>query len=118
MGVQVLSYDLLKNLNSKEKVEKILDIVKKKDIVMIEGRLLPEEETILISSALESISGKFTGIEVAFLDSNSSSGIFEKLATSILKMLAKNRFGITVVGPSKIVKEIKMDPKKLEILFN
>jgi len=118
MGVQVLSYDLIMDLDSKDRITKILNIVRDKgDVVMIEGRLSPEDETELISSALGSVSGRFTGIEVAFLDHKRAQGFIAKLKDSLLKILAKDRIGITVVGPSNIVKEIKMDPQKLEILF-
>lgn len=118
MGVQVLSYDLIMNLDSKKRISKILDIVKNKgDVAMIEGRLSPEDETELISSALSNVSGSFTGVEVAFLDHKKQAGMIGKLKDSILKMLAKNRIGITVVGPANIISEIKMNPDKLEILF-
>lgn len=117
VNVQVLSYDLMKNLTSLAKVKKILEIVKKGDVVMLEGRLMPEEETALISSALESVSGKFSGIEIAYLDSKKPSSFLDRFRDRIIKLLAKDRIGITVVGPSKIVKDIKMNPDKLEILF-
>lgn len=116
-GVQVLSYELIKNWDSSDKLKKILDIVKKGDVVMLEGRLTAEEETELVYQALANVSGKFTGIEVAFLNSNKSRNILEKVRDSIVKILVKDRIGITVIGPSKIIKEIKMDPNKLEILF-
>jgi hypothetical protein len=115
MGVQILSYDLIGKLSSSEKLKKILEIVKSGDIVMLEGKLSPEEESELITKALENVSGKFTGIEVANLSSLSSDSFIDKLKNSLLKLIAKNRFGITVIGPSKIIKEIKMDPKKIEI---
>ena len=115
--VQVLSYNLMKNLTSEQRIKKILSVVKLGDIVMLEGRLSPEEESTLISSALESVSGKFSGIEIAFLDSNSSKSFIEELKNKIIKVIAKDRVGITVIGPSKLIKEIKMDPNKLEILF-
>ena len=117
MGLQVLSYSLIKNLSSSKKVNKILSIVKKGDVVMIEGRITLAEENELVSQALESVSGRFTGIEVAYLDSSTSNSTISKLKESVIKLLAKDRIGITVVGPSKIIKEIKMDPQKLEILF-
>lgn len=118
MAVQILSYHLIKAYSSQQKVKKILDIVKKGDIIVLEGRLTSEEELSLTSSALQSVSGKFTGIEIAFLDSNIQDSTIEKIKASVLKLLAKERYGITVIGPSKVVKEIKMDPNKLEILFN
>jgi len=117
VGVQVLSYELVKNLRSSAKIKRILDIVKKGDVVMLEGKLSSDEEASLITSALESVSGKFSGVEIAYLDSMSSKSLIEKFRDRIVKILAKDRIGITVVGPSKIVKEIKMDPNKLEILF-
>ena len=117
MALQVLAFEMMKSLSSEEKIEKILKIVKKKDIVMLEGKLTPDEETYLISKAMANVSGKFSGIEVAFLSSTKSNSFSEKIKNSILKLIAKDRFGITVIGPSKIIKEIKMDPNKLEILF-
>ncbi len=117
MGLQILSYKLLENLPSSKKIDKILSIVKKGDVVMIEGKITLKEETELISKALKNISSTFSGIEVAYLDSTISNSQFSKLKEKIIKLLAKDRIGITVVGPSKLIKEIKMDPQKLEVLF-
>ena len=117
MGVQVLSHDLLNELDVSSKVDKILGIVKKGNVVLIEGRLNPQEETDLIAKALEKVSGKFTGIEIAFLEGKESTTIVQKVKKHILKVLVGNRLGLTVVGPSKIIKEVKMNPNKLEILF-
>lgn len=117
MGVQVLAYELIKDYDSEKKVKKIIDIVKKGDIVMLEGRLTPEEDLNLTSKALESVSGKFSGIEVAYISSTTANSFVDKLKNRLLKVIASDRIGITVVGPSKIIKEIKMNPSKLEILF-
>lgn len=117
MGVQVLAYELIKNLDSEKKVKKIIEIVKKGDIVMLEGKLSAEEDLNLTSKALESVSGKFSGIEVAYLSSRDADSLMDKVKNSLLKIIASDRIGITVIGPSKIVKEIKMNPSKLEILF-
>ncbi len=116
-GVQVLSYELLKGLDSDSKLKKIMEVVKKGDVVLLEGRITADEETTLISQALKNVSGKFSGIEIAFLDSTDSKSVFEKIKGHLLRFLAGNRIGLTVVGPSKIIKEIKMNPDKLEILF-
>lgn len=117
MGVQVLSYDFLSKLSSSEKLARILETVKKGEIVMIEGRLTSQEETDLISMALDSLSGRFSGVEIAFLDSKKSKNFVDKIKDNIIKLMIGNRVGVTVVGPSKIVKQIKMDPNKLEILL-
>ena len=117
MGVQVLSHDLLNELDVSKKIGKILGIVKKGDVVLIEGRLNPNEETDLMAKAMENVSGKFTGIEIAFLEGKKSTSIISIMKKHILRVLIGNRLGLTVVGPSKIIKEIKMNPDKLEILF-
>ena len=117
MGVQVLSFDMMKKMEESKKISKILEIVKKGDLVMLEGKLHPDEELALTSGALKNVSGKFSGIEIAFLASGDSESFLDKVKQNIAKLLVKDRFGITVVGPSKIVKEIKMDPNKLEILL-
>lgn len=117
MGVQILSYELTKDMSSKTKIEKILETVKKGDIIMLEGKLKSEEETALIEKAMKNISKKFSGIEIASLDTRESKSLLEKIKQSLIKIIAKDRVGITVIGPSKIIKEIKMDPQKLEILF-
>lgn len=116
-GVQVLAYELIKDWDSDKKIKKILEIVKKGEIVMLEGKLSPEEDLNLTSKALESVSGKFSGIEVAYLGSVSTQSVLARLRDTVLRVIAKDRFGITVIGPSKIIKEIKMNPSKLEILF-
>lgn len=117
MGVQVLSHSLLKGMDSSKKLDKIFDIVKKGDVVMLEGRLTADEETVLISKALRNVSGKFSGIEIAFLEGKKSKTLTENIRGKLLKLIAGDRFGLTVVGPSKLIKEIKMNPDKLEILF-
>ena len=117
MGVQVLSYELFKDLRSSEKIAKILEVVKGGDIVMLEGKLDSEIEADLIASAMASISGRFTGVEVAYLGSIRAKSFTQKIKEQLVKILVKDRIGITVIGPSKVIKEIKMDPDKLEVLF-
>lgn len=116
-GVQVLSHTLLQKLDPTKKLDKIFDIVKSGEIIMIEGRLTADEETTLISKALRNVSGKFTGIEIAFLEGTTNKSFSQKLKDKIVRMLAGDRFGLTVIGPSKIIKEIKMNPEKLEIML-
>lgn len=116
-GVQILSYNMIQEFGQDKKVDKILEIVKKGDVVLIEGRLSNDEETVLMSKALRNVSGKFSGVEIAFLDDSKSNSVIDKLKNNVLKLIAGNRFGLTAIGPSKVIKEIKMNPNKLEILF-
>ena len=128
MGVQVFSFNYMNELPDKKKISKILEVVKSGDIVLIEGRLSPTLEFQLTNDALLKVNENFSGIEIAHLSKqndlkkpdsqNQLSLMIDKLKNKIVDILAKDRFGISVIGPSKIIKEIKMDPKKLEIMFN
>lgn len=117
MGVQVLSYNYLQSVSSSQKVHRILEIVKKGDVVLIEGKLTAEEEMTLTSKTMENVSKDFSGIEIAYLGTPEPSSTLEKIRDKIVSLLAKDRMGITAIGPSKIIKEIKSNPSKLEILF-
>ena len=119
MGIQVLSNQVLRGLDSEKRIQKILEIVRKGDVVMFEGKLDSDEELALTSKALGNVSGKFSGIEIAYLDdaSESQQRMIDRVRNQLLKWIARDRLGVTVVGPSKIIKEIKMDPNKLEILY-
>ena len=103
-------------MESEERIKKILSIVKKGDIVMFEGKLHADEELQLTTKALESVSGKFSGIEIAHLGDESKNFV-SRLKQHVVKLLNGHAPGITVVGPSKLIKDIKMDPNNLEILF-
>ncbi len=116
MDVKILSYTSLMNLSGKDRLTKILDLVKKGDLVVFEGRLDSEEEMTLTTKALESVSGKFSGIELAYLGAQNAS-LIEKIKHSLVKAISGKSLGLTVVGPSKTIKEIKMDPNNLEILL-
>jgi len=117
MGVQVLSYNHLQGLTSEQKISKVLEIVKKGDVVLIEGRLTAEEELTLTSKTMENISKSFHGIEIAYLGTPQPSTTLDKIKEKFASFLIKDRLGITAIGPSKKIKEIKSNPSKLEILF-
>jgi hypothetical protein len=116
MDVKILSFNSLMELSSKERLDKLLALVKKGDLVVFEGRLDSDEELTLTTKALQSVSGKFTGIEIAYLGAQNLS-VVERIKHSLVKVLSGKSPGLTVVGPSKTIKEIKMDPNNLEILL-
>jgi hypothetical protein len=117
MEVKIFSNLALSSISSDEKVNNILTLVKKGNLVVLEGRLNSEEELAITTKALESVSGKFTGIEIAFLGDLNSKSTLDKIKHHLVKLLSGRSLGITVIGPSKVIKEIKMDPNKLDILL-
>ena len=102
------------------RIKKILGHVLKNKIIILQGRLKPEEETKLIENTMTligNISG-FQGIEIAAISGDSEHrGLFEKVRRNIARILVGEQDAITIIGPASIVKEIKRDPKKIEFML-
>ncbi len=115
--LQYMPYAEIEALASEERVGKILDIVKKNRILLLEGRLKKEEETELIKQTMEAIDDDFKGIEIGTIDAaaKESAAIIEKIKKSMVNMLIGDRGGMTIIGPATIVKEIKQDPEKIQV---
>ena len=61
----------------------------------------------------------FRGIELAVISGNENESVFEKFKKSILNAISGGDFGaITIIGPATIVKDIKRNPKKIELLLS
>lgn len=64
LTLQFVPYSDIAYLTSDERIGKLLDIVKKDNIVLMQGRLKPIEETSLIQRTMEIIDKNFKGIEI------------------------------------------------------
>jgi len=120
-SIQFLPYSELKDLNSTERVKKILGIILGNVILIIQGKLETEEETRLIGDTMAMIGHvkDFKGIELAVISGNGTSGFFDKFRTGMIRMIGgKNLGAVTIIGPATIVKEIKKNPKKIELLLD
>jgi len=114
---QFIPYYEIEDLGSARRVKKLIDIVKSNKIVILQGRLKKEEETDLISIAMEEFGDKFKGIELAIINPEDKEQIgVKKLRNNFFKMILGNRQGLTIIGPASIVKDIKKDPTKIELL--
>ena len=120
-AIQFLPYSEFKNLDSDRRIRKILGIVLGNNIMILQGRLLPEEETRLIGDTMamiEHVKG-FKGIELAVISGNGDGGFFSRMKKNFANVLAGGDLGaVTIIGPATIVKEIKRNPKKIELLLN
>ena len=115
--LQFVPYNEIEDLGSARRVKKLIDIVKENKIVLLQGRLRKVEETDLISIAMEEIGAKFRGIELAVINpENKDKAGLKKMRNNFFGMLLGDRQGLTVIGPATIVKEIKKDPNKIELL--
>lgn len=120
-SIQFLPFSEIKYLDSDERIRKILDIVFGNNILILQGRLRPMEETRLIGDTMAMINHvkNFKGIELAVIEGNGNSSLFGKMKKGIVSALSGGDLGaITIIGPATIVKEIKRNPKKIELLLN
>lgn len=120
MTLQLVPYSEIELLSSLGRIRKLLNIAKEDKIVLLQGRLKKEEEAELIKVTMEEINKDFRGIELAVVDPSSNSRLngFKKVRASVVNALLGERQGLTIIGPASIVKEIKRDPTKIELLTN
>ncbi len=120
-SLQFLPFTEIRDLNSTERIKKILDIILGNNILILQGRLEPHEETRLIEDTMAMIKHlkNFRGIELAVISGNNKSNIFQKARQNIANAISGGDLGaITLIGPATIVKEIKKNPRKIELLLN
>jgi hypothetical protein len=120
-SIQFLPYSEIKELQSNERIRKILSIVLGNNILILQGRLKAEEEARLIGDTMAMIGHvkEFKGIELAVLSGNGENNIFSRMRNGIVNALSGGDLGaITIIGPATIVKEIKRNPKKIELLLS
>ncbi len=112
ISIEFLSNRAVAGKTPRQKLQFIIDQVKKGDkIVVLEEPLDPSEEAELITLTMQQVDKDFSGIEVATLGSASYD-----IKTHLVRLLGGRASGLTVIGPSKIVKQIKKDPNKLNLL--
>jgi len=120
-SIQFLPYSEIKELQSNERIRKILSIVLGNNILILQGRLKAEEEARLIGDTMAMIGHvkEFKGIELAVLSGNGENNLFSRMKNGIVNALNGGDLGaITIIGPATIVKEIKRNPKKIELLLS
>lgn len=118
LTLEFVPYAQIEHLNSDKRIRKLLKIVKENKIVLMEGKLREQEEKDLITNTMKEISSKFKGIEIATINPTKDHGNFlDTIRYGMYKMLLGNRRGLTVIGPATIVKEIRKDPNKVQLLM-
>jgi hypothetical protein len=120
-SIQFLPYSEMRNLSSNERIRKILGIVLGNNILFLQGRLRAEEEARLIGDTMAMIGHikDFKGIELAVIGGNGEEGILDRMRSQLIKALSKGDLGaVTIIGPATIVKEIKRNPRKIELLLS
>ncbi len=118
LTLQFIPYQEIDSLSQDAKIKKLLDIVRDEKIVLMQGRLTPAEESMLIQKTMESVDKRFRGIELCtvYPEYKKKQKIPNGLKSMVFKLFMGNRDGITIIGPASIIKEIKRDPNKIELL--
>ena len=118
LTIEFIPYNKIREMTSITRINKLLRIAKDNRIVLLEGRLSKEEEAELIRVTMEEIDNEFKGIEMAVVQSNENgkTSIGDKIRGQLANILLGNRSGFTIIGPATVVKEIKKDPNKIQLL--
>ena len=120
-SLQFLPFNEIRDLDSSERIKKILDIILGNNILIIQGRLLPEEETRLIEDTMAMIKHvkNFKGIELAVISGSNRANILQKARQGIANAISGGDLGaITIIAPATVTKENKKNPKNNELLLN
>ena len=120
-SIQFMPFSEIADAGSSERIKKILDIAFKNNILILQGKLKPEEETRLIEDTMAMVGhvNNFKGIELAVISGNEEQSFFGKMKSGFANLIVGGDLGaVTIIGPATIVKEIKRNPKKIELLLN
>lgn len=116
LTLQFVQYSDIEKMTPSQKIKHLLSIVQEGKIVLMQGRLKPEEETGLIQETMSRIRKEFKGIQLCTLyPEEANSHILGKVKKELAKMLIGNREGITIIGPDSVIKEIRRDPSKIQL---
>ena len=120
LSLHIMPFSEIRELSIMDRVKKILKLVLGNKVVILQGRLRPEEEIRLIEDTMAMVDHikNFKGIELAVIDPDmDNESLFFKFRKGLAKTLVGDNNAITVIGPASVVKEIKRDPKKIEVLL-
>lgn len=113
-GVQIefVAARTLHNKDAEEKAKYIINAVKReRKILILEEALSREEERLLYQRTMENITKDFPGIEISSFGEEPAG-----VRQAFIRILGGKTAGLTIVGPSNLVRQIKRDPDKLRML--
>ena len=120
LTLHFMPYSEIAGVSPVERIKKLLKIILNNKVVILQGRLAPEEETRLIEDTMIMIGNikGFKGVELAVIAQDKGElGMFAKFKFGLAKALTGQQNALTIIGPATIVKEMKKDPKKLEVMM-
>jgi len=130
LKMDFISSNVLSGKNEKNRIKYILDVVKDGTILVTDGVMDPDEELNLIRETMRRVDSGFPGIEVCSLKREVAGyqKVLEQLSeqtykvqNAFNKLIGKNqltanlKYGITLIGPSRLIKEIKKNPDSFSV---
>ena len=120
LTIHFMPYSEIAHEDAIGRIKKIMGIVLAQKIIILQGKLHPDEEARLIENSMTLIGNikNFQGVEIATISGeNDNRGLFDKVRHNIAKILVGEQDAITIIGPATVVKEITKDPKKIELML-
>ena len=119
LTIHFMPYSEIAHINSLDRIKKIMGLVLDHKLIILQGRLKPEEETKLIENTMTLIGNikGFQGVEISTLSGDNEKTLFDRLRHNLVRILVGEQDAVTLIGPATIVKEIRKDPKKIELIL-
>jgi len=120
LTIHFMPYSEIAHEDAIGKIKKIMGFVLDQKIIILQGRLRPDEEARLIENSMTLIGNipGFQGVEIAAISGDDDhKGLFNKVRHNIARILVGEQDAITIIGPASVVKDIKRDPKKIELML-
>lgn len=121
LTINFMPYSEIAHEDTIHRIKKIMGIVLDNRIIILQGRLRPEEETRLIENSMTLIGNikGFQGIEIATVSNEDDTHtLFNRIRHNLARILVGEQDSITIIGPATVVKEMKQDPRKIELMLN
>jgi len=119
LTLHFMPYSEIAQLESVERIKKLLKLILGNKVVVLQGRLSPEEETRLIEDTMIMVGNikGFKGVELAVIEQGNDLTPMQKLRFGLAKAITGQQNALTIIGPATIVKEMKKNPQKLEVMM-
>jgi len=120
LTIHFMPYSEIAREDAIGRIKKIMGLVLQQKIIILQGKLKPDEEVRLIENSMTLIGNikNFQGIEIAAISGEGDNkGLFNKVRHNLARILVGEQDAITIIGPASVVKEITRDPKKIELML-
>ena len=118
---QYMPYEEFSGLDSDKKIQKLLKVVRQNRVILMEGTLNTKEESNLIQETMSIIDSKFKGIEISSfnpLEKGSSKSTEDRIRRLFSAFIYGRKRGLTIIGPANIVKEMRKDPRSIQLFLS